>query len=162
MLVRCRTGRLLSFHRSEDLKQRNSWLLGAALFASPFFGGCYTGLQADIDSLASGSGDSPDPRDPEGEVDPEVECAGVGAAVAPLRRMTQPQYDNTVTDLFAGAITPSASFPTTELSEGYTNDLDTSIVALRTAEDMLIAAEEVAEQIPVSYTHLTLPTTPYV
>ncbi len=111
-------------------------------------GGCYSGLSTDIDDggAADGTAGSDDTRD-DVDPDPEQACAGVGAAVAPLRRMTRSQYENTIRDLFSGRLAPSESFPESETFEGYSNDLDSAIVSLRTAEDILIAAEDLAEQI---------------
>jgi hypothetical protein len=121
--------------------------------------GCYAGRGAgpgsgdpDDDPGAAtgddgdGSGGD-DASDDGGTGDPAVDCAGVGAGLAPLRRLTKVQYENTIADLFGGAVTPSAAFPESQILHDYTNNPAANVVSLPHAEDLLIAAEEVAEQV---------------
>lgn len=68
-------------------------LLGAACVAA-----CYSGGPTD-----GASGPGPDPTAPS--------CAKVSPGPAPLRRLTQTQYDNTVRDLLGDASHPAQAFP---------------------------------------------------
>jgi hypothetical protein len=127
---------------------------GRALLALSLLTGCYggrgeagdagqTGATGSDGSDGDGSGGSDD-ADSGAAAD---ECAGLGAGLGPMRRLTAPQYDNTVRDLFDGAITPGPQFPTSEIHEEYSNNPAANIVSLSAAEDIMLAAEHAAEQV---------------
>lgn len=115
--------------------------------------GCYGGRQdmvgADGDSGGTDTngdegedGSSGEPAD-----DPTVDCAGVGAGLAPMRRLTKVQYDNTVRDLFGGAVEPGPTFPISVIHEEYSNNPAANVVSLSAAEDILLAAEHAGAQV---------------
>lgn len=79
--------------------------------------------------------------------DPTEDCAGVGAGLAPMRRLTKAQYDNTVRDLFDGVVEPGSTFPISIIHEGYANNPAANIVSLSAAEDILLAAEHAGQQV---------------
>ncbi len=116
--------------------------------------GCYRGMDASASGADAGDDDgsaSADDDDGSGSADDGDDtgvpgCEGVQAAPAPLRRLNDRQYRNTVIDLFDGAIDPSAHFPETAADQGYTNDPDANAVSLMAAEDILLAAEGAAAQ----------------
>ncbi|MCA9709935.1 MAG: DUF1592 domain-containing protein, partial [Myxococcales bacterium] len=112
--------------------------------------GCYAGRN-DLagDGQTDGSGDAGDSDTGEdGETDdPAADCAGVGAGLAPMRRLTKAQYDNTVRDLFDGRVEPGPTFPVSVIHEEYTNNPAANIVSLSGAEDILMAAEHAGQQV---------------
>lgn len=99
-------------------------------------------MEGDTDPSGGPAGDTDGAED-----DPAAECEGSGASVAPLRRMTKRQYDNTVRDLFGGAIEPGPQFPQSIIHHEYTNNPAANLVSLASAEDILLAAEHAAEQV---------------
>lgn len=114
--------------------------------------GCYTGR----DHMPQGDGDGDsggdeasgaEGEDDDGADDPTVDCAGVGAGLAPMRRLTKAQYDNTIRDLFGGAIEPGSTFPVSVIHEEYTNNPAANVVSLSGAEDILMAAEHAGQQV---------------
>lgn len=115
--------------------------------------GCYAGRQdmptgADGDGGEDGSG-SGSSGDESGGVpdDPTSDCAGVGAGLAPMRRLTKVQYENSVRDLFGGVIEPGPTFPESVIHEEYTNNPSANVVSLSAAEDILLAAEHAGQQV---------------
>ena len=116
--------------------------------------GCYRGVGHDVDG---GAGSSAEGGGTEGEGGsssesgsddgPSEACAGVGAGLAPIRRLTDVQYRNTVRDLFGGAVEPGASFPAPQIHEEYTNNPAANVVSLDSARDILEAAEDAAAQV---------------
>lgn len=114
--------------------------------------GCYAGresLTAGADG-DEGTGDASGDGGSEsgGETDdPTTDCAGVGAGLGPMRRLTKPQYDNTVRDLFGGAVEPGPTFPASAIHDEYTNNPAANVVSLSSAEDILLAAEHAGEQV---------------
>ena len=114
--------------------------------------GCYRGADAGgEDETAEGDGTADDDgggsgSDSDGGDTGVPGCEGVQAATAPLRRLNDRQYRNTVVDLFGGLVEPSAHFPETASDQGYTNDPDANAVSLMNAEEILLAAEGAAAQ----------------
>lgn len=114
--------------------------------------GCYGGVHdmpdgAD-DEGGSGDGMGEDDDGSDGEpADPTVDCAGVGAGLAPMRRLTKAQYDNTVRDLFDGVVEPGPTFPVSVIHEEYSNNPAANVVSLSAAEDILLAAEHAGQQV---------------
>lgn len=113
--------------------------------------GCYAGRQdlpagADGDegsgSASEGGSDSGGEAD-----DPASDCAGVGAGLGPMRRLTKVQYDNTVRDLFGGAVEPGPTFPASVIHEEYSNNPAANVVSLSAAEDIMLAAEHAGQQV---------------
>lgn len=131
---------------------------GAIIAIGVLLSGCYHGFGRDDESGSAGSGASGDETGGSGEGgdtagesggddDPSGACAGVGAGLAPIRRLTDVQYRNTIRDLFGGAVEPGASFPTPQIHEEYTNNPAANIVSLDSARDILDAAEDAAVQV---------------
>jgi hypothetical protein len=117
------------------------WLLALALAAAT---GCYEGVgehEAEDDG-ASSEGGSETGDDP-----PEVGCEGLRPARAPLRRLTDVQYRNVIADLFHGAVAPSDDFPETSLAYEYTTEAAADAITELAAEQVLVAAEDVAAQV---------------
>lgn len=118
------------------MKPLSPWLLSLITFVST---GCYTGVE--FGDAADSSGDDGDAQVPaEG-------CGEMATAAAPMRRLTDVQYRNTIEDLFGGVVTPSDAFPETLHNIGYTNRPDANVVSLMNAEEILVAAEEAAVQV---------------
>ena len=116
--------------------------------------GCYRGVGHDVDGGAGSSaegaateGEGSSAGESGGDDDPSEACAGVGAGLAPIRRLTDVQYRNTVRDLFGGAVEPGASFPAPQIHEEYTNNPAANVVSLDSARDILEAAEDAAAQV---------------
>jgi hypothetical protein len=109
-------------------------------------GGCYEGVREDQADGGSETGGS-ETGDEYGDDPPEVGCDGLRPARTPLRRLTDVQYRNTIGDLFHGAIAPSDDFPETSLAYEYTNEAAADAITELAAEQVLIAAEDVADQV---------------
>jgi hypothetical protein len=113
--------------------------------------GCYAGRHdgpAGADGDGGSGSESGDDESSGGEPsDPTTDCAGVGAGLSPMRRLTKPQYDNTVRDLFGGAVEPGPTFPTSIIHEEYTNNPAANVVSLSAAADILFAAEHAGQQV---------------
>lgn len=114
--------------------------------------GCYAGRQ-DLPGGAEGDGSGDEAGSGSGDEsggepsDPGSDCAGVGAGLGPMRRLTKPQYDNTVRDLFDGAVEPGPTFPASVIHEEYSNNPAANVVSLSGAEDILVAAEHAGQQV---------------
>jgi Protein of unknown function (DUF1592)/Protein of unknown function (DUF1588)/Protein of unknown function (DUF1587)/Protein of unknown function (DUF1595)/Protein of unknown function (DUF1585) len=117
------------------------WILALAL-AAPM--GCYEGTREREDEGDDGATTG---GEESGEDPPEVGCEGLRPARTPLRRLTDVQYRNTIVDLFHGAVAPSDDFPETSLAYEYTNEAAADAITELAAEQVLIAAEDVADQV---------------
>jgi len=113
--------------------------------------GCYTGISDQNGSGegtdTGGEGSGGESGDESGDDGPPVDCAGLGAGLAPMRRLTKAQYDNTIRDLFEGQVQPGSTFPVSVIHEEYSNNPAANVVSLSAAEDILIAAEHAAVQV---------------
>lgn len=126
--------------------------------------GCYGGLGASDSGEASASAGETDGADDGGDAQDggetgddgadgsdddgaAVDCANVGAGLAPMRRLTKAQYDNTIRDLFDGAVEAGDTFPASIIHEAYSNNPAANIVSLAGAEDIMLAAEGAGEQV---------------
>jgi hypothetical protein len=106
---------------------------------------------------------------PEGKP-PEVvlaTCTSPSPGRAPLRRLSNTEYRNTVTDLFAGipAVTAlvgaaTRDFPSEPESLGFRNSADYLVVPSLAAQKYLDAAEQLAEAAAASPALVTCPGTP--
>lgn len=81
---------------------------------------------------------------------------GACRVVAPLRRLTDVQYRNTVRDLFKGKVTSGKDFPATEIGSsrsGFSTEPVANVVTALGSELMLSAAEDaalsVADNLPM-------------
>lgn len=124
---------------------------------------CYGGRTGGVNAGGTESaGDDDDSADGDGSADdgsdggtgddtagdgPNLDCSEVAAGFGPMRRLTKAQYDNTVRDLFQGAVEPGDEFPASVIHEEYSNNPAANIVSLSAAEDMLIAAEYAGVQV---------------
>jgi hypothetical protein len=105
-----------------------------AVIASLSVGAC-TGDISESGGTGSGAGG------PSGN----LQCtAKVRPRLAPLRRMTRTQYQNTIGELFKGAVSPSAKFPNAEVVDTFSNDLERNTVDQAGAEGIFNAATETA------------------
>jgi len=130
-----------------ESEPRRPWALGVVVLA---LAGCYAGrrdLPAGADGDEGGSGSASDGGSESGEPADEPDCAGVGAGLGPMRRLTKVQYENTVRDLFRGAVEPGPTFPASVIHEEYTNNPAANVVSLSAAEDILLAAEHAGQQV---------------
>lgn len=126
---------------------RRPWAWGVVVLA---LAGCYAGRQdlpagaedGGSGSASDGGSDSGGPAD-----DPSTDCAGVGAGLGPMRRLTKVQYENTVRDLFGGAVEPGPTFPASVIHEEYSNNPAANVVSLSAAEDIMLAAEHAGQQV---------------
>ncbi len=104
-----------------------------------------------------GSTDPTDPTIP-GTVDPtkppaRLDCTSARhPATSAMRRLTRDEYARAVTDLFEGKVAPSAQFPqsapVTSSSTGYSTEPALSLVSDQGAEQLMLAAEDVAVALP--------------
>lgn len=111
--------------------------------------GCYTGAEATAGTNGEDEGEggsSSDPDDPDADI-PEVGCGGLRPGRAPLRRMSDVQYRNTIDDLFDGRVLPSDDFPTSTAAFGFSSNPEPNAVTDLAAEQLLIAAEDVGDQL---------------
>jgi len=131
------------------------WGVAAALALTS---GCYEGVgdrgegedageDGAEDGDGDGDGDDDDDSNDDGGNGVDAECAeGIAASEAPLRRMTDVQYRNTVEALFDGLIDPSEAFPETLGSTPYTSYPEANLVTQLGTEGIMMAAEDVAAQ----------------
>ncbi|MEM6989676.1 MAG: DUF1592 domain-containing protein [Myxococcota bacterium] len=98
------------------------------------------------DGADDGDGDGADDGADDGEI-PEVGCDGLRPGLAPLRRMSDVQYRNTIDDLFYGAVAASDDFPPTSSAFAFSSEPDANLVTDLAAEQLLLAAEDVGDQV---------------
>ncbi len=112
--------------------------------------GCYQGLSGSAQDGSGEDGDD-DGDDDDGDTSdadpPEVGCEGLRPSRTPLRRLTDVQYRNTIDDLFLGAVVPSDAFPETSIAYEYTNEAVADEITELATEEVMIAAEDVADQV---------------
>jgi hypothetical protein len=90
-----------------------------------------------------GAGGSPGPATPAALACP---VAGASKAVrAPLRRLTNAEYDNTVRDLLGDASSPARAFPPDTLEHGFDKGYKTQTVSSSQLDSYLKAAETLAK-----------------
>jgi hypothetical protein len=126
---------------------------GACVLAVACTTGCYEGVDARdsaaegdaSESATEGEGGHEGGDDP-GDI-PEVGCDGLRPGRAPLRRMSDVQYRNTIGDLFAGAVSASDDFPPTSAAFAFSSEPDANLVTDLAAEQILMAAEDVGDQV---------------
>ncbi|XXX82399.1 DUF1592 domain-containing protein [Sorangium sp. So ce134] len=80
-----------------------------------------------------------------GQGDPQA-CGGTERIVAPQRRLTRFEYNNTVRDLLGTSLTPADQFPADEIAGGFNNNAAVLTVSALHAEKYLLAAEELAAE----------------
>lgn len=130
-----------------DATRTARWIMTLAVTAPT---ACYGGVGSDGaetggDDVATGSegaSEGATTDDP-----PAVGCEGLRPARTPLRRLTDTQYRNTIGDLFDGVILPSDDFPETSLAYEYTTEASADEITELAAEQVMIAAEDVADQV---------------
>lgn len=122
--------------------------------------GCYSGVEADAtpsDGAATGTAgdgeDGPGTDDSDPQI-PEVGCDQLRPGRAPLRRMSDVQYRNTIDDLFDGQVLASDDFPPTSRAFAFSSDKAANAVNDLAAEQILLAAEDVADQVIASVEEL--------
>lgn len=115
--------------------------------------GCYGGVSDEgaavgTDGQTQG-GTQSDVGDTDASDDPipEVGCDGLRPQRAPLRRLSDWHYRNTVDDLFEGLVVPSDDFPATSTAFRFSSDPAANVVTDLAAEQLLIAAEDIGEQV---------------
>lgn len=132
-------------------RQGSAWwcaLVGLALT------GCYTGMSDGGSAGPGGAEGADDDGDGDGADDGEddgvmgeVSCDGLRPGPAPLRRMSDVQYRNTIDDLFLGAVGPSDDFPPTSGAYTFSSDPGANLVTDLAAEQLLLAAEDIGDQV---------------
>ncbi len=118
--------------------------------------GCYSGVDSeaaapDAEPTAT-TGDvdeTGDADDPDAEI-PEVGCDQLRPGRAPLRRMSDVQYRNTIDDLFEGLVLASDDFPPTSRAFAFSSEPAANDVNDLAAEQILLAAEDVGDQVIAS------------
>ncbi len=121
---------------------RSAWIYGAAVL----LGGCYSGRE-EVDPAGADTDEPADGGDGSDEPIPEVGCDGLRPGPAPLRRISETQYRNAIDDLFVGAIAPSDDFPPTSAAFAFSSEPDANLVTDLAAEQLLLAAEDVGDQV---------------
>lgn len=124
---------------------------------------CDVNAQRDSDRSAAqaGSGAIDEPKTPE-EVLASAACAAPAPGRAPLRRMSNAEYRNTVTDLLGDSPTTQAlvlsatrSFPSETESLGFRNNADYLGVSTLVAQGYIDAAEQFLDSIAGNQTFLS-------
>ncbi|WP_437821122.1 DUF1592 domain-containing protein [Sorangium sp. So ce1078] len=73
-------------------------------------------------------------------------CGGTERLLAPQRRLTRFEYNNTVRHLLGTSLTPADQFPADEIAGGFNNNASVLTVSSLHAEKYLLAAEELAAE----------------
>ncbi|WP_437942473.1 DUF1592 domain-containing protein [Sorangium sp. So ce341] len=93
---------------------------------------------------AAGAGDGADVPG-SGQGGPQA-CGGTERLLAPQRRLTRFEYNNTVRDLLGTSLTPADQFPVDEVAGGFNNNASVLTISSLHAEKYLLAAEALAAE----------------
>jgi Protein of unknown function (DUF1592)/Protein of unknown function (DUF1588)/Protein of unknown function (DUF1587)/Protein of unknown function (DUF1585)/Protein of unknown function (DUF1595) len=112
-------------------------LLGASIAVAAGAGACTGSIGGPDDGTGPNGGSS-------GTTNLAAECTTISPGAAPLRRLTQSQYDNTVRDLLGDATHPAQSFPPDETTGTFSNNAASQTVSPLLAQSYQQAAEALA------------------
>lgn len=98
------------------------------------------------DAAGTGGGQTVAPGEVTTDGGTTVDCTTLSRPPTPLRRLTRFEYNSTVRDLFATALTPADDFPPDEVVDGFSNNAVVLTVSSLHAEKYTYAAEALAAE----------------
>ena len=112
--------------------------LAAAVAVAASVAACSGDIGGPDDGSGTGPGGS------SGSTNPAAACTTVSPGAAPLRRMTQSQYNNTVRDLLGDKTHPADTFPPDQTTGTFSNNAASQTVSPLLAQSYQQAAEALA------------------
>jgi Protein of unknown function (DUF1592)/Protein of unknown function (DUF1588)/Protein of unknown function (DUF1587)/Protein of unknown function (DUF1595)/Protein of unknown function (DUF1585) len=116
--------------------------LAASLAVTVAFAASVGACSGDLGGPDDGSGNGPGGSS--GSTNPAAACTTISPGAAPLRRLTQSQYNNVVRDLLGDATRPADGFPPDQTTGTFSNNAASQTVSPLLAQSYQQAAESLA------------------
>jgi hypothetical protein len=130
-------------------------VLAATVAVAASLGAC----SGDIGGPDDGTGPGGSSGGTSGGTNPAADCANISPGAAPLRRLTQSQYNNVVRDLLGDKTRPADGFPPDQTTGTFSNNAASQTVSPLLAQSYQQAAESLAASA-VANTSAILPCDP--